>query len=204
MRAAAFVQLRCVGLYPAPDATGIHFHAALRQKFSDVLVGEGIAYVPADAQNNHLAREMASFERMGRGDWHGFLPYQIASPISAMEPFVSPQADLAAIFAAQSLALEGQLLSVHHHESILSAPPLCLATRRSLIPAAGQSFGFLRDRQQDQLQTCLTNQFAGPLLGQGQDLDHWQQQLHDRVLLFSPPPYSLYGTACGNLVWFFH
>src|SRR5262245_10676191 len=25
---------------------------------------------------------MASFERMGRGDWHGFLPYQIASPIS--------------------------------------------------------------------------------------------------------------------------
>src|SRR5215467_12745160 len=39
MRAAAFVQLRRVGLHPAPDATGVHFHAALRQKFSDVLVG---------------------------------------------------------------------------------------------------------------------------------------------------------------------
>src|SRR5262245_30635670 len=25
---------------------------------------------------------MAPFERMGRGDWHGLLPYQIASPIS--------------------------------------------------------------------------------------------------------------------------
>src|SRR5215472_11626783 len=82
MRAAAFVQLRCVGLYPAPDATGIHFHAALRQKFGDVLVGEGIAQVPADAQQNHLAREMASFERMGRGDRHGLLRYQTASPIS--------------------------------------------------------------------------------------------------------------------------
>src|SRR5262249_42677582 len=121
-----------------------------------------------------------------------------------LKQFVSPQADLPAIFAAQSLALEGQLLSVHHHESILSAPPLRLAPRRPLIPAAGKSFVFLRDRQQDQLQPCLTNQFAGPLLGQGQDLDHWQQELHARVLLFTPPPYSLYGTARGNLVWFFH
>src|SRR5215472_3768060 len=25
---------------------------------------------------------MSSFERMGRGDWHGLLPYRIASPIS--------------------------------------------------------------------------------------------------------------------------
>jgi hypothetical protein len=38
--------------------------------------------VPADAQQNHLAREMASFEWMGRGDRHGLLPYQTASPIS--------------------------------------------------------------------------------------------------------------------------
>jgi hypothetical protein len=43
MWAAAFIQLRCVGLHPAPDATRIHLHAAFRQKFSDVFVGEGIA-----------------------------------------------------------------------------------------------------------------------------------------------------------------
>src|SRR5215469_16864931 len=43
MRTAAFVQFRCVGLHPAPDATGVNFHAALRQKFRDVPVGEGIA-----------------------------------------------------------------------------------------------------------------------------------------------------------------
>jgi hypothetical protein len=43
MWAAAFVQLGCVGLHPAPDATGVHFHAAFLKKFSDVLVGEGIA-----------------------------------------------------------------------------------------------------------------------------------------------------------------
>src|SRR5215471_20412938 len=82
MWAAAFVELGCVGLHPAADATRIHLHAAFRQEFSDVFVGEGIAEVPADAQQNHLAREMAPFERIGRGDRHGLLPYQTASPIS--------------------------------------------------------------------------------------------------------------------------
>src|SRR5215831_17864308 len=70
---AAFVQFGCVGLDPAPDATWIHLHTAFRQKFGHVLVGQGISEVPADAQNNHLTREVTAFEGIGRGDRHGFL-----------------------------------------------------------------------------------------------------------------------------------
>src|SRR5215813_11011158 len=40
MWAAAFVELGCVGLHPAPDAPGIRLHAAFRQEFSDVFVGD--------------------------------------------------------------------------------------------------------------------------------------------------------------------
>ena len=46
--AAALVQLRRIGLHPAPDAAGVHFDAAFRQKFSDMFVAQG--KVPADAQ----------------------------------------------------------------------------------------------------------------------------------------------------------
>jgi hypothetical protein len=37
---------------------------------------------------------MASFERMGRGDRHGFLPYQTASPISQWNRFLCQIAEL--------------------------------------------------------------------------------------------------------------
>jgi hypothetical protein len=57
----------------APDTTGIHGHTAFRRKFGNVLVGEGISEVPADAQNNHLAREMTAFEGIERGDRHGLI-----------------------------------------------------------------------------------------------------------------------------------
>ena len=70
---AASVQFGCVSLDPAPDTTGIHGHTAFCQKFGNVLVGEGISEVPADAQNNHLAREMTAFEGIGRGDRHGLI-----------------------------------------------------------------------------------------------------------------------------------
>jgi hypothetical protein len=70
---AAFVQFGSVGLDPAPDTTGIHGHTAFRQKFGNVLVGEGISEVPADEQNNHLAREMTAFEGIERGDRHGLI-----------------------------------------------------------------------------------------------------------------------------------
>src|SRR5215831_15060581 len=36
--------------------------------------------------NLHLAREMAPFERIGRGDRHGLLPSQTASPVSQWNP----------------------------------------------------------------------------------------------------------------------
>ena len=84
--AAALVQLRCIGLHPAPDATGVHLDAAFRQKFSDMFVSQGVPQVPADTENNHRTRKMSPFERIGRGDRHGLLPYQTPSPIFAMEP----------------------------------------------------------------------------------------------------------------------
>jgi hypothetical protein len=64
MWAAMLVQLRCLGLHPAPDATGIHFDAAFRQKFRDMFVSQGIPKVPADTQKNHLTRKMAPLERI--------------------------------------------------------------------------------------------------------------------------------------------
>jgi hypothetical protein len=70
---AAFVQFGCVGLDPAPDTTWIYDHAAFGQKLGNVLIGEGISEVPADAKNNHRARELATFERIGRSDWHGLI-----------------------------------------------------------------------------------------------------------------------------------
>src|SRR6516162_11775169 len=84
MGSTAFVQLGSISLYPAPDATGVYGNAAFGQKLGNVLVRERISQVPADAQNNHLARKLATFERIGRSDWHGLLPYQ--TPDFAMEP----------------------------------------------------------------------------------------------------------------------
>ena len=70
---AAFVQFGCVGLDPAPDTTWIYDHAAFCQKLGNVLIGERISEVPADAQNNHLVWEMTTLERIGRGDRHGLI-----------------------------------------------------------------------------------------------------------------------------------
>jgi hypothetical protein len=79
---AAFVPFGSVGLDPAPDTAGIHSHSAFGQKLGNVLISEGISEVPADAENNHLARELATFERIGRSDWHGLLPYQTQAQTS--------------------------------------------------------------------------------------------------------------------------
>jgi 2-polyprenyl-6-methoxyphenol hydroxylase-like FAD-dependent oxidoreductase len=43
-----------------------------------VLVGEWVAEIPAHAQNDHLARVLAPFERIVWADRHGPLPYQDA------------------------------------------------------------------------------------------------------------------------------
>src|SRR5262249_8687860 len=49
---------------------GIHLDTALSQEFRDVLVRQRIPQIPADAQQDHLARKMAPFEGIGRSDRH--------------------------------------------------------------------------------------------------------------------------------------
>ncbi len=70
MGAAALIQFRSIDLHPPPDATGVHFHAALRQQLGNVFVGEWISQVPPHAENDHLARELTSLERISWGDRH--------------------------------------------------------------------------------------------------------------------------------------
>src|SRR5260370_242061 len=79
MRSAAFVQLGCIGLHPAPNAAGIHLDTTFGHQFGDALVGERIPEIPAHAQNDHFSRVLAPFERIVQVDRHGILPYQDAS-----------------------------------------------------------------------------------------------------------------------------
>jgi hypothetical protein len=66
----------------------IYGHVAFGQKLGNVLIGQGISEVSADAKNNHLARELATFEWIGRSDWHGLLPYQTPAQTSQRNPRV--------------------------------------------------------------------------------------------------------------------
>jgi hypothetical protein len=91
MRSAAVPQFGRIHLHPAPNKTWVHFHAAFGQKFGNVFVRQGTPQVPADAQHNHLTREMAFFERIPRVDCHQLLPYQTSIPKFAMEPCRVPQ-----------------------------------------------------------------------------------------------------------------
>src|ERR1051326_893602 len=61
-RSAALVQLGGVSLNPTPNATGVHFHAAFRQEFRDVLVRKRVAKVPPHAQDDHFSRVLTPFE----------------------------------------------------------------------------------------------------------------------------------------------
>lgn len=65
------VQLRGIGLNPAPDAARIQLNPTFGQKLGDVSVSQRIAQVPPDTKDDHLTRKMATFERVGRGDRHG-------------------------------------------------------------------------------------------------------------------------------------
>jgi hypothetical protein len=42
MRSAAFVQVGCIGLHPAPNTAGIHLDTTFGHQLGDVLVGERI------------------------------------------------------------------------------------------------------------------------------------------------------------------
>src|SRR5712664_3787361 len=91
MRSAAFVQLRCIGLHPAPNPAGIHLDTTFGHQFADVFVGERIPEIPAHAQNDHFSRVLAPFERIVRVDRHGLLPYQDArSEVRNETPFGHP------------------------------------------------------------------------------------------------------------------
>src|SRR5207253_231953 len=78
MRSAAFVQLGCICLHPAPNTARIHLDATFGHQLGDVLVGEWISEIPAHAQHDHFSRVLASLERVVWVDWHGLLPYQDA------------------------------------------------------------------------------------------------------------------------------
>src|SRR5258708_7406875 len=91
MRSAAFVQLGCIGLHPAPNAAGIHLDTTFGQQFGDVLVGERIPEIPAHAQNDHFSRVLAPFERIVQVDRHGILLYQDAgSEVRNRTPKITP------------------------------------------------------------------------------------------------------------------
>src|SRR5882724_8245367 len=78
MRSAAFVQLGCIYLHPAPNAARIHLDATFGHQLGDVLVGERISEIPAHAQHDHFSRVLASVEGVLRVDRHRLLPYQDA------------------------------------------------------------------------------------------------------------------------------
>jgi hypothetical protein len=62
VRPAPFVQLRRVGLHPAPNAAGIDLNTAFRYQLGDVFVGERITEIPTHAQNDHFSRKLATLE----------------------------------------------------------------------------------------------------------------------------------------------
>jgi hypothetical protein len=95
-------------------------------------------------------------------------------------------------------------LSIHHHKPVFPAPAQGLAIRPVLMQSPGQRVCLLLDRQQDHAQSRFPHQRARALLGQRQNLDHRQHELHGWVLLFSPLPHSLDCAAGCNLVWFLH
>ena len=75
-----------VGLYPAPYATGVHLDALFGHKFTYMLIRKWMAQIPTHAQNNHLAPELAPFERIVRLDRHALHPTRIQFPNFATEP----------------------------------------------------------------------------------------------------------------------
>ena len=121
-----------------------------------------------------------------------------------LEQFVGAQSNFAAILAAQSAALDGHFLSIYHHKAVFPAPAQRLAIRPVFVAGSRHCVRLLLDRQQDHAQSRFPHQLARTLLGQCQNLDHRQHELHRWVLLFSPLPHSLHRAAGSNLVWFLH
>jgi len=70
-----------------------------------MFVSQRIPKVPSDAKEDHLAREMAAFERIGRGDRHGLLPYQTTVQNFAMQPVQPTNLAVPGLTVEQALTL---------------------------------------------------------------------------------------------------
>ena len=68
--------------------------------------------MPAHAENNHLAWELATFERIRRSDWHGLLPYQTAAWTSQWN-----RLEHVIVFGEESLYRHLKLFVTYYHES---------------------------------------------------------------------------------------
>jgi hypothetical protein len=76
MRSTAPVQLGCVHLHSAPDATGIQLDTSFGREFRDVLIRQRVSEVQAYAQDDQFSGVLPSFEGIIRANRHRFLPYQ--------------------------------------------------------------------------------------------------------------------------------
>ena len=76
MRPAALVQLRCISLDPAPDATAIDLYTPFTDDFGDMFVGQRIAEIPPHAQKDYLAWVMAPLKGLVAVMGMNSLPYQ--------------------------------------------------------------------------------------------------------------------------------
>jgi hypothetical protein len=69
-------------LHPAPDATGVNGNAPFQQNFGDVLVGQRVAEVPANAQQDHFTGKWRPLNGLVEVIGMDFLRYQIPFQIS--------------------------------------------------------------------------------------------------------------------------
>jgi hypothetical protein len=76
VRAVALVQFRPLDLDPAPDATGVDKQTTFQCHLGHVRKGDRKPPVPPHAPENDLARIVAPFEGIRRGNGH-VSPYQI-------------------------------------------------------------------------------------------------------------------------------
>jgi hypothetical protein len=88
---AALIYLRCIGLHPAPDATGVKGNASFQQKFGDVLVGQRVAEVPRTHSRITSPGKWRPLNGLVKAIGMDFLRYQIPFQISQRNPRNRPE-----------------------------------------------------------------------------------------------------------------
>ena len=86
VRAAAPVQLRRICLYPSPDAARVHGQPSFGENLGNVQVCQRIPQIPADRDQDYLARTLAALERIRRADRHRVLTLTEPPANFATEP----------------------------------------------------------------------------------------------------------------------